>query len=360
MLVARARRAPAGVDLGASTRGGSGACCRRSPSCSSSSRRSALFVSPFGVAADGGQTGVAALALRGQLVSRHLGTRLLRPQRRARPAAAHLVARGRGAVLPRLPRAAAPRPGGSRRPAGARRARRARHGCSFCSRSALVARPTGRRRRAPERFAFYASPTRAWEFGAGALARARRAAARPLPLGARRRRSARRAWPASGSAAARPRRTRRVPAARRLLPVLGACALHLARDRGVASLVARGSRPPAPCLDRRPLLQLVPLALAADRLRPGALARLAGVPPSPPRPVSLLPAWLSYRYVETPIRHEPRRSGKLVWPWGRLRRLAVPASAGLALRRAASPRARRFGAGGRSTVHADVLGGCNE
>ena len=122
---------------------------------------------------------------------------------------------------------------------------------------------------APDRFGFFGSPARAWEFGAGCL----------LSL----------LWPF----------WRRVPVlvgtafgalgvglimltalatsegdplwATTLVPVAGACALLFAGScsgqRRLAPARARSGR-----LDRRPVLQLVPLALAADRLRACPLA----------------------------------------------------------------------------------------
>ena len=122
---------------------------------------------------------------------------------------------------------------------------------------------------APDRFGFFGSPARAWEFGAGCI----------LSL----------LWPF----------WRRIPVlvgtafgalgvglimltavatsegdplwATTIIPVAGACALLFAGaapDNGVSRLL--GSRPGR--VDRRPVLQLVSLALAVDRLRACALA----------------------------------------------------------------------------------------
>jgi hypothetical protein len=78
--------------------------------------------------------------------------------------------------------------------------------------------------------------------------------------------------------------------------------------------------------------------------------------------VSLLPAWLSYRYVENPIRVDPRVRGKLVIALGAACvAVAGTASAGLAL----APRGLAASSEVRSwqrmeRFHADYLRGCSD
>ena len=101
--------------------------------------------------------------------------RLLRRQRDARSAPAHMDARRRGAVLPRLPCAPDPRLGlHTRRSERGRRLGTAAIVAAVSVVSYVLAvklaggwAPGGLD--SPESFGFYSSPTRAWEFGLGAL-----------------------------------------------------------------------------------------------------------------------------------------------------------------------------------------------
>ena len=106
--------------------------------------------------------------------------------------------------------------------------------------------------------AYFVTPTRAWEFGAGALL----AFAGTAPAhGARRRRSRRPASPSIALAAAALQRGDPFPGAAALLPVLGALAVIGAGVPLPGMCAAAG-----PVARRRLLLHL-PLALAADRPR---------------------------------------------------------------------------------------------
>ena len=176
----------------------------------------------------------ASTALRPELAPRRGGRRLLR--RRGRPVARAplLVALGRGAVLPRLAgRCWRSRGAGARRrrAALARRDRRPARCASLAYSIHLTARRAGRRRTSSR-------PTRAWEFGLGAPARAS-PAARALPRG--------RAAPGSGSPrSARPPRSSRpptpFPGVAALLPVAGRARRDRGARRPAASLARRARR----------------------------------------------------------------------------------------------------------------------
>jgi peptidoglycan/LPS O-acetylase OafA/YrhL len=155
----------------------------------------------------------------------------------------------------------------------------------------------------PAQFAFYASPTRAWEFVAGALVALGASALRRFP-----------SWTGSviavaggallAVAALWVTATSGVPARAALIPVLG-----------TAALIAGGTVHPGP-LTRAlstPLLVRVgdlsyslylwhwPAIVAARLLWPGA-----AYAPALAAMGSFVPAWLAFRYVESPI-HRRRR-----------------------------------------------------
>jgi peptidoglycan/LPS O-acetylase OafA/YrhL len=211
----------------------------------------------------------------------------------------------------------------------------------------------------PERFAFYGSPTRAWEFGAGSLLALVAPLLSRLPwlladgIGA-----AGLAWIGVGVIVIDGQAI--ASGSEMLLPVLGACALIAAGFSG-RSLVARA-------FSVRPLVWIGdlsyswylwhwPLIVFARALWPAtpgvALAAAA---------VSLVPAWLSYRYVETPIRQDRRWQGRRVLALAGVC-VAAPllASGGLALTPTAlaqSASIQRWRDLDRQ--HADVLEGCDD
>jgi peptidoglycan/LPS O-acetylase OafA/YrhL len=158
------------------------------------------------------------------------------------------------------------------------------------------------------RFAFYSASTRAWEFGAGALiliaaprlARLPGEAARLLAL----------LGLGAIFAAALAGHSSWPPAQTALLPVAGACALlaaGTATRSGISGVL--GSKLPRWLGDRSYgwYLWHWPLIVFALSLWPGssAAAPLAAC-------AALLPAWISYRFVETPIRLDHRRQGRSV------------------------------------------------
>jgi len=211
----------------------------------------------------------------------------------------------------------------------------------------------------PQRFAFYGSPTRAWEFGAGSLLALAAPLLGRLPwlladgLGA-----AGLAWIGVGVLVIDG--SELASGSEMLLPVLGTCAL-IAAGFSSRSLVARG-------LSNRPLVWIGdlsyswylwhwPLIVFARALWPTtagvALAAAAA---------SLLPAWLSYRYVETPIRRERRWEGRRAQALAGVC-VAAPllASGGLALTPNALAQSAPIAQWRQlDRQHADVLGGCNE
>jgi peptidoglycan/LPS O-acetylase OafA/YrhL len=159
-----------------------------------------------------------------------------------------------------------------------------------------------------QRLAFYGSPTRAWEFGAGALV------ALLLPWMERLRRPVAHVvgvlgLTAIGAAAFSIRDPAGFPVIATLLPVCGTCALLAAGtvlgERGVSRLL--GMRPAlwVGDLSFSWYLWHWPLIVFAGVLWPGA-----GWATPTLAALSLLPAWLSYRYVENPIRLSPRIAGR--------------------------------------------------
>jgi peptidoglycan/LPS O-acetylase OafA/YrhL len=159
----------------------------------------------------------------------------------------------------------------------------------------------------PERLAFYGSPTRAWEFGAGALlALAAPCASRLSGLAAHVVVAA--GLSAIGLAAFSSRDVWALPGTASLLPVLGTCALIAA---GTA-----GPRAASRALTVRPAVWIGdlsyswylwhwPLIVFSKALWPGI-----GLAAPAAAAFSLVPAWLSFRFVENPIRLGARLPGK--------------------------------------------------
>jgi len=170
----------------------------------------------------------------------------------------------------------------------------------------LSAGPIGGGVTAQQRLAFYGSPTRAWEFGAGALLALLisivRLPPRPVPrllaelLGLA-------GVVAIGVGAFATKNTSHLPGKATLLTVFGACALIAAgsvdsvptRLLGVRPLTWIGDLSYSWYLWHWPLIVF---AVALFPSTPGA-AKVAAA-------ISLLPAWVSFRYVENPIRHDRR------------------------------------------------------
>jgi len=157
------------------------------------------------------------------------------------------------------------------------------------------------------RLAFYGAPSRAWEFAAGALVALAAPAARRLPL-------------VAGTVLATVGLVlvgfgglaldeNALSARLLLLPVLGTCLALVAGGRGgnaVSQLL--GTRPLVWIGDLSYSWYLWhwPLIVFAAALLPGAsTVRVAAV-------AALLPAYLSYRFVETPIRRGSRFRGRAV------------------------------------------------
>ncbi len=158
-----------------------------------------------------------------------------------------------------------------------------------------------------QQFAFYGSPTRAWEFGAGAvialLATSLERLSQPaaLALGVL-------GLGAIGVGAFLIRDVGGYQVVRTLAPVLGTCALlaaGAASGKGVASLL--GTRPLVWIGDLSYSWYLWhwPLIVFAVALWPGR-----GWPAPTLAALSLVPAWLSYRFVENPIRFNPKITGR--------------------------------------------------
>jgi peptidoglycan/LPS O-acetylase OafA/YrhL len=152
--------------------------------------------------------------------------------------------------------------------------------------------------------AFYAAPARAWEFGAGALVALLGRLWRQLPS---------LLWSAVAAvgiaaialgALAPPGPS--VSPASLLIPVAGACLLLMAGTSGGLISEALASRPMVVIGDRSYSWYLWhwPLIVFAVALFPGSswAARSAAL-------ISVVPAWASYRYVENPIRFNPRVRG---------------------------------------------------
>ncbi|MEA2126057.1 MAG: hypothetical protein QOI80_2839, partial [Solirubrobacteraceae bacterium] len=163
---------------------------------------------------------------------------------------------------------------------------------------------------APEKLAFYGSPARAWEVGVGALIALLAVWIRRLParaaaaLGVLGAAALALTGPLVGEGSG-------TPAVSVLLPVAGTCAL-LAAGTSAATVTTR-------LLSWSPLVWIGdvsyswylwhwPLIVFATALWPSDGSGPAAVAAA----VSLLPAWLSYRYVENPIRFNPRIQGRRV------------------------------------------------
>jgi peptidoglycan/LPS O-acetylase OafA/YrhL len=208
------------------------------------------------------------------------------------------------------------------------------------------------------RFAFYGSPARAWEFGAGALV------ALGLPWLLQRLSAAGVLWigiaGAAGLAAGVTSidHTTAMPGTAALLPVCGACGLLLAGARsseGLSRLL--GLRPVAWVGDLSYSLYLWhwPLIVFATALWPtsGAAAPAAAL-------ASLVPAWLSFRFVENRIRYGSSISGRRVLALAATC-VVVPlaASAGLLGVRSALAQTATMRSWARSQqLHADVVRNC--
>jgi peptidoglycan/LPS O-acetylase OafA/YrhL len=152
--------------------------------------------------------------------------------------------------------------------------------------------------------AFYASPTRAWEFGGGALV-----ALWAHRRGPSSRRAEQAASPAGWGGIVILAVTNLLvddqtpwPGATAMLPVVGTVSLIVAGTLGMNPISRILSAQPAKWVgDRSYSLYLWhwPLILFASQQWPGTLApRMAAF-------ASVVPAWLSYRYVERPIRESP-------------------------------------------------------
>jgi peptidoglycan/LPS O-acetylase OafA/YrhL len=229
---------------------------------------------------------------------------------------------------------------------------------SFALAAALAAGWTPPGIQAGDRFAFYGSPARAWEFGAGAvlaiLVTWLRRIPRPLAF----------ALSLSGAAAILAgafiiKGTAGFPGLWALFPVGGTGALLVA---GTAQDVGA-----YPLLESRPAVWIGdlsyswylwhwPLIVYARALVPGAgwAAPVAAF-------TSLLPAWASYRYVENPIRFNPLVRGWRVVALGTgCVLVGVLASAGLAATRSELNRTAAMRQWARAQAwHADFLRGCD-
>ena len=354
-LVARVRRAPAGIGLRGSTRAASAGCCPRSPSCSCRRGARRSWRRPIAaqrIAADRRR----AVALPANcLPLPRCRTATSTSRRRAQSAPAHLVAGGGGAVLPRLPGAPARRAGGCVRRARGRRARR-RDAASPRSRSASSALSLayGRSRRHPAHPSASASSARRRAPGSSApaalVAACGRSGGAPGRLAARRRRGG----PPGSSSARRALGRRAVSRRRRCSRSLGTCVLIVAAAR--AQLVSRAARARPVVWIGDLLVQLVPLALAADRLRRALLAGAGRHGAVAAAAVSLPGLAL------VPLRRE-HRSGRTravgaggSWRWqGCAWRRRAPPRAGWPSRPRRSPRARSSALARLDRFHADFL-----
>jgi peptidoglycan/LPS O-acetylase OafA/YrhL len=207
-------------------------------------------------------------------------------------------------------------------------------------------------------FAFYMAPARAWEFAAGALVALGVRHWRRLPEGAAHALAlvglglvAIAAFGIDG--------TTEFPGTAALLPVGGAVLLLVAgtaTTRGIPAVL--GLRPLAVVGDYSYSWYLWhwPLIVFAVALLPREEnAALIGAV------VSVVPAWLSFRLVETPLRLDPRIRGRRAVAVA-LVCIVVPVLACLALLRAPTPSASASTRALQRTIHqhhADRLRGCN-
>lgn len=217
-----------------------------------------------------------------------------------------------------------------------------------------------------QRFAFYMAPTRAWEFGIGAF----------LAVVAARTRAAtstrdRAAGPVVATAVAAVGLgliayagfafdgTTKFPGAAAAVPVLGAALVIAAGTFGRSPLNgALGWRPLTAVGDLSYSWYLWhwPLIVFARALFPnvGSAALVAAV-------VSILPAWASYRWVETPVRSDARIRGRRAFVVAGVC-IVVPALACALLVVAPTPPASASSKAFRQTTrphHADRVRGCN-
>jgi peptidoglycan/LPS O-acetylase OafA/YrhL len=210
----------------------------------------------------------------------------------------------------------------------------------------------------PQRLAFYGSPSRAWEFGAGAML------ALLVPWAVRLSRKYAEALAVAGLAAVATgalaiEGTQHYPGTAALLPVVGTSALILAgtgTQGRVSRLLSHRSIAWIGDLSYSWYLWHWPLIVFAGAMWPNSAAapRIAAA-------ISLFPAWASYRYVENPIRRDPRFRGRAVLALGGLC-LAVPlaASAGLLGANRAILHTAAMKSWERSQrKHEDQLLGCN-
>jgi peptidoglycan/LPS O-acetylase OafA/YrhL len=209
----------------------------------------------------------------------------------------------------------------------------------------------------PAQFAFYGSPTRAWEFGAGALV---------ALAGSQLTRIRRRPADLIGAAGATAvlygafaiAGTRSFPGTSALYPVLGTAAV-IAAGTGRRPLISRA-------LDRRQLVWVGdrsyswylwhwPLIVFAKAFLPGA-----GWAAPAAAAASLLPAAASYRWIENPIRFNRSIRGRRVLALGLLSVLApIAACAGLLGVQHLLARTAALQAWERSrAAHLDELRGC--
>ncbi|HUY71961.1 MAG TPA: acyltransferase family protein [Gaiellaceae bacterium] len=217
---------------------------------------------------------------------------------------------------------------------------------------------------APQRFAYYSSPSRAWEFAAGSLAALLLPAFRKLPL---------LAGTALGTlgfglivfgavaitgAGFSPTEA--------LVPVTGTIAL-LAAGFASENAVSR-------LLSRRPIVRLGdlsyswylwhwPLIVFAVALWPraGYLAPLAWVAPPLAALVALVPSFLSYKYVECPVRYSSRFTARRAFAVAAAC-VTVPiiASAGMLAAHAALERSKAFASWKQAAeLHADFRRECD-
>jgi peptidoglycan/LPS O-acetylase OafA/YrhL len=207
-----------------------------------------------------------------------------------------------------------------------------------------------------QRFAFYGSPTRAWEFGAGALL------ALALPVLGRMSASGAAAVGVAGAAAiawgaVSIDERMALPGTVLLVPVCGACCLLAAGSS--ASRVTRllGCRPAVWVGDLSYSWYLWhwPLVVFATAL----LSRAGWVAPAAAM-LALVPAWLSNRLVENPIRFRSGYTGRRVLVLAAVCCLVpIAADLGLIGTRDALARTPTMRSWARSqALHADVARGC--
>jgi peptidoglycan/LPS O-acetylase OafA/YrhL len=209
----------------------------------------------------------------------------------------------------------------------------------------------------PESFGFYSSPTRAWEFGLGALV------ALAVPWVARM--SARSAAIAGGAGlgaialtAFAVRETSGDPRDV-VLAVAGTCAVLLAGTAGRGPVTRLLGTAPAVWIGNLSYSWYLwhwPLIVFARALWPEARAIAVAA-----AAFSLAPAWLSYRYLENPIRFSPRFKGRSVLALAAVC-IAVPVGASAALvgvnhMLLRSPAVASWQAS--RAMHADLTRGCN-